>query len=195
MSARKKISRTNSGTVVENNPSIQEIIADLSNGHHKSFLIYVEDSFSQKMLIELVRNFKPELLNAISVAPVGDKDDVKWAVKKTSLHKDLTVIGVRDEDHTKDISQKIFAYPTDLPPEKEVFSSPAVSKYLQGKYGVCVSEVLGSVKDHHDYSGHIADICRVGKETIEVQSIQAFVESKEADKYKAFVEDITKECK
>lgn len=68
MCARKKIRRTSTGTEVEDNPSIQEILADLSNGHHKSFLVYVEDEFSKKLLIELIRRFKPKLLNATSVA-------------------------------------------------------------------------------------------------------------------------------
>ena len=45
MEARKKVERTITGTVVEDNPTIAEIVADLSNGHQKSLLIYVEDEF------------------------------------------------------------------------------------------------------------------------------------------------------
>ena len=122
MEARKKTDRTVSGTIVENNPTIAEIISDLSNGNQKSLLIYVEDEFSKKLLIEIVRKFASTLLKALSIATVGDKGDVLQAVRYTRRHKGIKCIGIRDEESSASVAESIFACPSNEARKKKSFA-------------------------------------------------------------------------
>lgn len=194
MEARKKVERTITGTVVEDNPTIAEIVADLSNGHQKSLLIYVEDEFSKKLLVEIVRRFAPELFNAISIAPVGDKSAVLQAVRYTRKHKGIKTIGIRDEAKTASEQDLMFAYPSDVAPEREVFQNPFVSDFLHQQYHIILSEIIRTTKDHHEYSNKIAQQCNVGIETIEVQCIQTYVSHQESIKFMPLINQIKKHC-
>lgn len=192
--ARKKTERTSSGTTVEDNPTIAEIIADLTNGHQKSLLIYVEDEFSKKLLREIIRKFAPELYKAVSIAAVGDKGNVLNAVRYTRKHKDINAIGIRDEAKTACAAEYLFAYPTDLPPEKEVFSSQSVSQFLSSQYCIDSIGIASSVKDHHEYADRISHQCDVETATIEVQCIQAYVSSQTAAKFSSLLGAIKEQC-
>ncbi len=194
MEARKKVERTSEGTAVEDNPTIAEIIADLSNGHQKSLLIYVEDEFSKKLLVEVVRKFAPELFNAISIAPVGDKVAVLQAVRYTRKHKGIKTIGIRDESKTASEQDLMFAYPSNAAPEREVFQNQFVSDFLYQQYHIDLSETIRAVKDHHEYSNRIAQLCNVGIDTIEVQCIQAYVRHQESSKFIPLINQIKKYC-
>ena len=194
MEARKKVERTSEGTAVEDNPTIAEIIADLSNGHQKSLLIYVEDEFSKKLLVEVVRKFAPELFNAISIAPVGDKGAVLQAVRYTRKHKGIKTIGIRDESKTASEQDLMFAYPSNAAPEREVFQNQFVSDFLYQQYHIDLSETIRAVKDHHEYSNRIAQLCNVGIDTIEVQCIQAYVRHQESSKFIPLINQIKKYC-
>jgi len=194
MEARKKVDRTPTGTVVEDNPTIAEIIADLSNGHQKSLLIYVEDEFSRKLLIEIIRKFAPELSKAISIAAVGDKGDVLQAVRYTCKHKGIKTIGIRDESKTASEQDLMFAYPSNKAPEQEVFFSHFVSDFLEQQYCINFSEIAGMTMDHHEYSNKIAQQCDVGIDTIEVQCIQAYITHQTPEKFKPLINQIKKYC-
>ena len=192
--ARKKIERTSVGTIVEDNPTIAEIIADLTNGHQKSLLIYVEDTFSEKLLREIVRRFAPELFNAISIAAVGDKVEVSKAVKYTRMHKGVRAIGIRDEAHTACTKEFLFAYPTNLSPEKEVFSSRSVAEFLFSQYRINFMDIASTVKDHHKYTERISRQCDIDISTIEVQCIQAYISSQSATKFSSLLNAIKALC-
>ena len=188
--ARKKTERTSSGTTVEDNPTIAEVIADLTNGHQKTILVYVEDEFSKKLLREIIRKFSPELSRAVSVAAVGDKGDVLNAVRYTREHKGIKAIGIRDEQSTANAAEFIFAYPTDLPPEKEVFSNPIVAEFLFNQYHVDFMDIRRTAKDHHYYADKISHQCDIDIPTIEVQCIQAYLENQKIEKFSSLLNAI-----
>lgn len=194
MEARKKTDRTVSGTIVENNPTIAEIISDLSNGNQKSLLVYVEDEFSKKLLIEIVRKFASTLLKALSIATVGDKGDVLQAVRYTRRHKGIKCIGIRDEESSASVAESIFAYPSNEAPEKEVFCNQCVSEFLLTQYGINFADILTAAKDHHEYANQISRQCEVDKATIEVQCIQAYVSSQDGSKFASLISNIRKQC-
>lgn len=194
MEARKKTERTISGTAVENNPTIAEIISDLTNGNQKSLLVYVEDEFSKRLLIEIVRKFAPPLLKALSIAAVGDKQKVMQAVRYTRKHKDVKCIGIRDENGTACIEEFIFAYPSDDAPEKEIFCNKFVSQFLFKQYNIDFENILSHAKDHHEYADHISLRCDVDKVTIEVQCIQEYVSNQDISKFAALLDNIKKHC-
>ena len=194
MEARKKVERTSTGTVVEDNPTIAEIIADLSNGHQKTLLIYVEDKFSKKLLVEVLRKFAPELLKAISIADVGDKGDVLQAVRYTRKHKGIKTIGIRDEAKTASEQDLMFAYPSNKAPEQEVFMNQFVIDFLLQQYRINFSEIMRITKDHHEYANKIAQQCDVSVDTIEVQCIQKYITHQESAKFSSLIGQIRKNC-
>lgn len=192
--ARKKVERSSSGTVVENNPTIAEIVADLSSGHQKMLLIYVEDEFSKKLLIEIMRQFSPELSDAVSIAAVGDKADVLNAVRYTRKHKEIRCIGIRDESHTASKADYVFSYPSEKPPEIEIFTDNNVCTFLNALYHIDVESILSSVTDHHYYSNQLSIKCHVEKSVIEVQSIQAYIAHQERKKFSPLLDEIISQC-
>lgn len=194
MEARKKVERTSAGTVVEDNPTIAEIIADLSNGHQKSLLIYVEDKFSKKFLVEIVRKFAPELSKAISIADVGDKGDVLQAVRCTRKHKGIKTIGIRDEAKTASEQELMFAYPSDKASEQEIFTNQFVVDFLLQQYNINFSDIIRTATDHHKYSNKIAQQCDVGVDTIEVQCIQVYITHQEPMRFSSLINQIKKHC-
>ncbi len=194
MEARKKVERTSRGTTVENNPTIAEIISDLSDGHQKSLLIYVEDEFSKKLLIEIIRKFAPELSKALSIAAVGDKGDVLQAVRYTQKHKGVKSIGIRDEKHTANATELIFSYPSDKAPEQEVFCNQVVSEFLSAQYNINFSDVLATVTDHHEYADRISQQCDVDAATIEVQCIQTYILHQDVSKFLPLISEIKSQC-
>ncbi len=194
MEARKKTERTMSGTIVEDNPTIAEIVADLTNGHQKNILVYVEDEFSKKLFREMVRKFAPELYQAISIAAVGDKGDVLNAVRYTRKHKNINALGIRDEEKTACAAEFIFSYPTNLPPEKEVFSNQAVSDFLLHQYRICLADIINTVKDHHEYADRISHQCDVDEATIEVQCIQAYISNQGIERFLPLISAIKAQC-
>lgn len=192
--ARKKTERAISGTTVENNPTIAEIISDLSNGNQKLLLVYVEDEFSKKLLIEIIRKSAPTLLKALSIAPVGSKEAVLHAVRYTRKHKDIKCIGIRDEQSSACAKENVFAYPSDKAPEEEIFRSKPVSEFLLSQYQSNFLETLDAADDHHEYANQISRQCDVDKATIEVQCIQAYVSNQDISKFAPLLDNIKKQC-
>ena len=195
MEARKKIQRTSQGTTIENNPTIAEIVSDLSNGHKKSHLIYVEDAFSKRILIEILRQFAPELLRAVSIADVGNKDDVLQAVRYTIKHTGVSAIGIRDEAPTASNDEPIFAYPFVNAPEKEIFHNLKTQEYLLKQYKIDFREEIPPSEDHHNYSESLSKKCRIDKSTIETQCIQAYLAGQDYTVFDPLLSKIKENCK
>lgn len=192
--ARKKVVRSAHETMVDNDPTIADIIAELSAGHQKTLLVYVEDEFSKKLLLEIIRKFAPELFNAVSIASVGGKGDVLQAVRYTRKHKGVKTIGIRDEKETACRSEQVFSYPSDLAPEKEVFCSREVQDFLQSKYRIDFNVIRENETDHHEYSNCISRLCGVSAETIDVQCIQEYITGQELTKFSPLLNEIKAVC-
>ena len=194
MEARKKIERTDTATTVENNPTIAEIVAHLSDGHHKTLLIYVEDRFSEQLLIEIIRKYADEFSQAISIAAVGNKDDVAKAVDYTNHHLRLHAIGIRDEEKTAEPTKRIFAYPSNQAPESEVFMDSGVTRFFLERYKINLSEFLGAIDDHHNYPDRIARRCNLKEDAVILQGIQAYLDNQNPERFYPLLNSIKSQC-
>ena len=111
--------------------------------HEMGDKIYLDS----KTLIGDKRTFNSESLSkAVSIAAVGDKGDVLNAVRYTRKHKNIKAIGIRDEKKTGCASEFIFSYPTDLPPEKEVFFDQSVAQFLFYQYHLNLTDIIRVVE-------------------------------------------------
>ena len=102
----------------------------------------------------------------------------------------IKAIGIRDEQSTANAAEFIFAYPTDLPPEKEVFSNPIVAEFLFNQYHVDFMDIRRTAKDHHYYADKISHQCDIDIPTIEVQCIQAYLENQKIEKFSSLLNAI-----
>mgnify|MGYP005771977131 FL=1 len=116
------------------------------------------------------------------------------AVRYTRKHKNIKAIGIRDEDKTASAAEFIFSYPTDLPPEKEIFSDQSVAQFLFNQYHLNLTDIIRVTKDHHNYSTRISNQCDVDVSTIEVQCIQVYVANQNSDKFAPLISTIKSLC-
>ena len=159
-----------------------------------AFYILTVNIFSKRLLTEILRRFAPELLHAVSIADVGNKNDVLKAVRYTLKHTGVNAIGIRDEESTASNSEPIFAYPLQNAPEKEIFQSQSVRNYLGTQYDVSFYDTISNSDDHHNYSRILSRICSIESATIETQCIQAFIAHQAPEKFSTLIENIKKNC-
>lgn len=95
--ARKLILRDQTGVEIRNKISSNQIRSILSSGHVRQLDICVEDIFAKILLTEVIRIKKNELLKAISIHDIGDKDSVREAVRVLNKTGKKS-IAVRDAD-------------------------------------------------------------------------------------------------
>ena len=145
-------------------------------------------------MVEVIRKFAPELSKAVSIADVGDKSAVLQAVRYTCKHKGIKTIGIRDEAKTESEQDLMFAYPSEVAPEREVFMNEFVSNFLQQQYRINFAEIAKTTSDHHDYSNKIAQQCDVSADAIEVQCIQVYITHQESTKFLPLINQIKKYC-
>src|SRR5690606_16730878 len=79
--ARKLIIRDENGVEIRNKISSNQMRSILSSGHVRQLDICVEDVFAKVLLTEVIRVKKKELLKAVAIHDVGDKDAVREAVR------------------------------------------------------------------------------------------------------------------
>jgi len=79
--ARKLILRDETGVDIRNKISSYQVRSILSAGHVRQLDICVEDVFAKVLLTEVIRIKNKELLKAVAIHDIGDKDAVREAVK------------------------------------------------------------------------------------------------------------------
>lgn len=118
-----------------------------------------------------------DLLKAIAIHDVGDKDAVREAVMV--LRKiGKNAIAVRDADVGAAPKDGLLSFPGELPPELEVFNNNAVRNLIQNKYGVDVGWILDrdDVKDHHKIATHVAAEAEADEEVVRALAIERYVQ-------------------
>jgi predicted ATPase len=120
--ARKLILRDETGVDIRNKISSYQVRSILSAGHVRQIDICVEDVFAKVLLTEVIRIKKKELLKAIAIHDIGDKDAVREAV--CVLNKiGKKAIAVRDADAGPAPQNALYSFPGNDPPEKRFLNT------------------------------------------------------------------------
>lgn len=174
--ARKLILRDETGVDIRNKISSYQVRSILSAGHVRQLDICVEDVFAKVLLTEVIRIKKKELLKAVAIHDIGDKDAVREAV--CVLNKiGKKAIAVRDADTGPAPQNSLYSFPGNDPPEKEVFKHPKVKSLLNTKYGLDVDWVLqrDEITDHHKFSKCLASEAETEESVIRTVAIQQYI--------------------
>lgn len=174
--ARKLILRDQAGVEVRNKISSNQIRSILSSGHVRQLDICVEDIFAKILLTEVIRIKKNELLKAISIHDIGDKDAVREAVRVLNKTGKKS-IAVRDADVGCAPQDSLYSFPGNEPPEKEVFKHADVKALLAAKYGLDVDWVLQKegVTDHHQFAKCLAYEAETEESVIRTVAIEQYI--------------------
>lgn len=175
--ARKLIVRDQDGVEIRNRISANQVRSILSGGHARQLDVCVEDVFARVLLTEVIRVKNRELLKAIAIHDIGDKDAVReavWVLRRTGKN----AIAVRDADVGAAPKDGLLSFPGALPPEREVFSNGAVRKLISKKYGIDVDWILDrdDVKDHHKIAFCIAAEAEADEEVVRALAIERYVQ-------------------
>ncbi len=174
--ARKLILRDEKGVEVRNRISSNQVRSILSSGHIRGLDICVEDVFAKVLLTEIIRVKRSELLKAVSIHDIGDKDAVREAVRVLNRVGKKS-IAVRDGDIGSAPQESLYSFPGKEAPEKAVFKSLKVQALLKKKYGVDVGWILerdGSM-DHHEYAKSIAEEVETDESVIRTVAIEEYI--------------------
>lgn len=174
--ARKLLIRDKNGVELRDKVSTTHVRSILSAGHVRDLDICVEDVFAKVLLTEVIRLKKKDLLKAIAIHAIGDKDAVREAtfiLNKTGKK----AIAVRDADVGQDKNNGLYSFPGRKPPEVEVFSNFKVKKLIENKYQIDTDWVRQreEVKDHHKITQCIANEAECAEEVIRVLAINEYL--------------------
>ncbi|WP_444936029.1 hypothetical protein ACJJIW_18610 [Microbulbifer sp. JMSA004] len=148
----------------------------MSGGHARELDICVEDEFAKILLKEIIRSKRKELLKAIAVHGVGDKDAVRVA-KDILTSTGKKAIAIRDPDVGEDPVKGLYKFPGEMPPEKEVFLNNEVQNFFRDEYDLDIPWLLerDEIEDHHDISSALAKEAEGSKEYFETIAIREYV--------------------
>lgn len=174
--ARKLLIRDKSGVELRDRISTTHVRSILSAGHVRNLDICVEDEFAKVLLTEALRKKRKDLLKAVAIHAIGDKDAVReatYVLKKTGKKS----IAVRDADVGQDKVNSLYSFPGEKPPEVEVFTNQKVKQLIDERYGIDVDWVLqrDEVKDHHKIAACIASEAESSEDVIRALVIDAYI--------------------
>lgn len=174
--SRKLLVRDPIGVEIKDRISSNQVRSILSGGHVRQLDICVEDIFARVLLIEIIRAKNKELLKAVAIHDIGDKDAVREAVRVLK-RMGKNAIAVRDADVGMAPQDGLLSFPGSKPPEIEVFSLLAVKELISKKYDVDIDWILArdEVKDHHKIAKHIATDADVDEEVVRALAIEKYV--------------------
>lgn len=175
--ARKLVVRDQGGVDIRNRISANQVRSILSGGHARQLDICVEDVFARVLLTEVIRLKNQDLLKAIAIHDIGDKDAVREAVsvlRKTGKN----AIAVRDADVGEAPKDGLLSFPGNRPPEVEVFSNDAVKELIKIKYGIDLDWIIDrdNVSDHHKIAHYIAEEVDADEEVVRALAIEKYVQ-------------------
>ena len=190
--ARKLLIRDKTGVELRDKVSTTHVRSILSAGHVRDLDICVEDTFAKVLLTEVIRSKKKDLLKAIAIHAIGDKNAVReatYVLKKMGKK----AIAVRDADIGQDKKNGLYSFPGKKPPETEVFSNLKVKALIDTKYSIDVDWILQreEVKDHHKIAQCIANEAECSEEVIRVLVINEYIDDID-NEFDELIDDIEK---
>ena len=188
---RKLLMRDGDGVKVFDSVSSSRIKTALSAGENGHFVLCVEDKFAQSLLREILRRFDQNLMESVEVLPFGDNKAVVSALKAI-VHSGQRAIAVLDGDMSPNEKEGVYCLPGTLPPEKEVFHSPAAGKMLTSNYAFDFAAFQTAYPDydHHDYAEYVAGKKSCSREVLESDCIRAFLDEVGAAWYEGLCKKI-----
>lgn len=179
---RKLLVRSGTGVQVFDRVSSSRIKTALSAGANGHTIVCVEDNFAQSKLREILRQHSLPLLSSVSIVPFGDAKAVLSA-QSALVQSGFRAIAVRDADMPENRAQNQFRLPGRLPPEKEVFHTPAVTQMLLNNYGIDFGALMAANPDldHHKYAEVCCEKAQVSREVLESDCIRVFLNHQEPD--------------
>lgn len=151
----------------------------MTEGHDKALNIFVEDVCAKAMVTEMIRRQDSNFLKTISVTTAGDHGSIRKTMRCLA-ECDFQVAAVLDGDQNAIPSKNIFTLPGSKPPEKELFSTPAVRDYLQSTYGINWEDYYAgrslSNVDHHNWIKDLAEYLSMEKESLTRELARVYAE-------------------
>lgn len=174
--SRKLMLRNESGVDIRNKISSNQMRSILSSGHVRQLDICVEDVFAKVLLTEVIRIKNQELLKAVAIHEIGDKDAVREAVR-VLIKTGKKAIGIRDADVGPKPQEALYSFPGNEPPEKQVFKHPKVKSLLKSKYNLDVDWVIQreQLTDHHKFAKHFASEAETEESVIRTVAIEKYI--------------------
>ncbi len=191
---RKFLTRDRTGVKILDRISAYRAKSILANGHEKALTICVEDKFAQTLLVELIKSFKPGIIKNLQIAPIGDKEAIGKMIERLR-ELQIRSIAVRDADVGENVDQKLFCFPGNLPPEKEVFLTQEVQSALNEQHSIDIQEILNISEDldHHDFSKRISEEACTIQEVLEADAVRSYIAFKGEEYFKDLMEKIDNE--
>ena len=124
----------------------------MAEGKVKALNILVEDEVGKAVLANIIRRHEPGLISTWGIHSGGDKDRIATAIRCLK-GTGIPLAAVRDPDMPDTPKDNIFKLPGSLPPEKEIFQSPAFEKHLNDVYAFSLSNFRATLcgTDHHNW--------------------------------------------
>lgn len=176
--SRKLITRDKHGVDIRDRLSSGQIRSILSAGKIRDLDICVEDLFAKTLLTEVIRTHRKDLLKAIHIHDIGDKNAVREAVK-TLKKIGRKAIAVRDADVGPAPQDGLYCFPGKLPPEKEVYLNKDVQASIKDMFGVDISWLFqrDNITNHHKYTSSIAQEAEAEEAVIRNVAINSYIKS------------------
>lgn len=194
--ARKMLSRDQNGVNCYDRISSNEVRTALSDGHSGKVIVGVEDRFAELFLLQILRQYAPNLVPLIKVVQFGDAKAVENAIcalKKSAVK----CFAVRDGDQPQKLSEDILKLPGALPPEKEVFQSVEVQEFLNHEYNFDLL-LLSRIEpkfNHHEYGKKISEKISISEEIVNYLCIQKYVASQKPDWAAELLKEFDARCR
>jgi predicted ATPase len=148
----------------------------MADGKVKALSILVEDETAKAVLSEIIRRHEPGLLPTWGIHIGGDKDRIGTTVRCVQ-DTGIALAAVRDGDVGDAPKENIYKLPGTLPPEKEIFHSPAFEKYLADTYSMVLADFRAGIigTDHHQWFGLLASKIGVNPIALIWESAKVYV--------------------
>lgn len=149
-------------------------------------IVCVEDEFSRRLTIEIIRSCNSDLLSGVQVLDVGDAQNIPSAV--SLLRKAGTrAVGLYDGDikvgDLKDLKPFIANLPGGVAPETLVFGCTEVEEYFKSNHSISVAEVMSGVGDHHDYIRVLAKKLMLDETYIAIEVCRIYASTRDASEF------------
>lgn len=149
-------------------------------------IVCVEDEFSRRLTIEIIRSCASDFLSGVQVLGVGDAQNIPSAV--SLLRKaGIRAVGLYDGDikigDLKDLKPFVASLPGGVAPEILVFGCAEVEEHFKVNHRISIAEVISSVDDHHDYIRAVAKKLMLDETYIATEVCRVYASTRDATEF------------